>query len=114
MGGKFYEKFEKKSSPKPNKKGDSKGAQKNPHSAPPAPHTNKTSAAGGHGGHSQKVRKPLPQGASGHQHKKSQELFTTDKLTPDTKYILANFDDIIQGVRPLNSKQIQQPTSLSL
>lgn len=35
-------------------------------------------------------------------------LFNTDKIQADSKNILENFDQIIQGVRPLNSKQLQQ------
>ena len=40
--------------------------------------------------------------------KKEQSLFTTDKITKETDYILQHFDEIVQGVRPLNSKQLQQ------
>lgn len=35
-------------------------------------------------------------------------LFTTDSIPDDSKTILENFDQTIQGVRPLNSKQLQQ------
>lgn len=35
-------------------------------------------------------------------------LFSTEKLDDEAKYILENFDQIIQGVRPLNSRQLQQ------
>lgn len=35
-------------------------------------------------------------------------LFSTDKLTKQTVSILNDFDQIIQGVRPLNSRQLQQ------
>lgn len=34
--------------------------------------------------------------------------FSTEKLSAETQYILSNFDEIVQGVRPLNSKQLQQ------
>lgn len=35
-------------------------------------------------------------------------LFLTDRLQSDTLSILNNFDQIVQGVRPLNSRQLQQ------
>ena len=35
-------------------------------------------------------------------------LFDTSRLTKDTDAILNSFDEIIQGVRPLNSRQLQQ------
>ena len=38
----------------------------------------------------------------------SNSLFKTDKITKETNYILQHFDEIVQGVRPLNSKQLQQ------
>lgn len=40
--------------------------------------------------------------------KNLQSLFCTTGIEKDTREILENFDQIIQGVRPLNSKQIQQ------
>lgn len=35
-------------------------------------------------------------------------LFSVKKLSEDSQYVLENFDEIVQGVRPLNSRQIQQ------
>ena len=35
-------------------------------------------------------------------------LFDTSALTRETVAILNSFDEIIQGVRPLNSRQLQQ------
>lgn len=40
--------------------------------------------------------------------KKCGELFSTGKLTPESISVLNNFDDVIQGVKPLNSRQLQQ------
>lgn len=37
-----------------------------------------------------------------------ESLFTTSKLTPESLSVLNNFDEIIQGVKPLNSRQLQQ------
>ncbi len=34
--------------------------------------------------------------------------FAEDKISKDSLYILNNFDEIIQGVKPLNSRQLQQ------
>ena len=38
----------------------------------------------------------------------SEPLFETDKIPEDSKKILETFDEIIQGIHPLNSKQRQQ------
>ena len=38
----------------------------------------------------------------------SDSLFNVTKLTSESLAVLNNFDDVIQGVRPLNSKQLQQ------
>ena len=37
-----------------------------------------------------------------------QSLFDSSKLAPDAVKIIEEFDQIIQGVRPLNSRQLQQ------
>lgn len=39
---------------------------------------------------------------------KLEELFSTKNIPSDTQKILEDFDQVIQGVRPLNSKQLQQ------
>ena len=41
-------------------------------------------------------------------YKKILEQFNVDSVPADAKKILDHFDEIIQGVRPLNSKQLQQ------
>ena len=59
--------------------------------------------------HGERSNKGLPR----HCEERSDEaihasLFDTSRLTKDTIAILNSFDEIIQGVRPLNSRQLQQ------
>ena len=115
MSEKFYEKFEKK----PSHKKSSKEGRTNHHisqnnsenkiekkaDGPQSPKNERRSPAGSFSG---KTGKP----AHNKSHDKiitpCQRLFETDKLTKETEIILQNFDEIVQGVRPLNSKQLQQ------
>ena len=39
---------------------------------------------------------------------KSEKLFLLERLPRDSRNVLENFDNIVQGVRPLNSRQFQQ------
>ncbi|MBR4998545.1 MAG: hypothetical protein IKY10_01575, partial [Clostridia bacterium] len=41
-------------------------------------------------------------------YKKISELFCVDRIPEDAKIVLENFDKIIQSIKPLNSKQLQQ------
>ena len=41
-------------------------------------------------------------------YKKISELFCVDRIPEDAKNVLENFDKIIQSIKPLNSKQLQQ------
>ena len=97
MSAKFYEKFEKKAKSKDNKKDKRK---KNNSIALPAVNNNDV-----------KDNKPAPaKKECKHalwEYDKTATLFNKDRLSEETDYILQHFDEIVQGVRPLNSKQLQ-------
>ena len=115
MERKFYEKFEKKANHKNTKK-DLKKQQRdfnnsdNPKEKKSSQEKNdfKQKASNHPVSKTTKDFKNSKRNKKEDNFKKEQSLFTTDKITKETDYILQHFDEIVQGVRPLNSKQLQQ------
>ena len=103
MSSKFYEKFDKRASSKETKKNNNKPQFSNKDNRKDSKAPRST------------YKKDNNNKKYDNHHKDEEKrytlcnsLFTTDKLDKDTNYILQHFDDIVQGVRPLNSRQLQQ------
>ena len=117
MSNKFYEKFEKKTSPKePKKNLKNFSSQKNndkPHSRTSF---NKNSLNKAESNHKDKYQSNSKNSFHNHEtlnkyqekYTKNQTLFTKNNLTKESVNIIQNFDEIVQSVRPLNSRQLQQ------
>lgn len=103
MAEAFYTKFtEKKSKSGKKDRKSEKPQSKKADFKPNAPKIEITSK-------SEKAVRPAPQPkVSAAPYKVLCSQFAEDKLPKDSLYILNNFDEIIQGVKPLNSRQLQQ------
>lgn len=101
MSEKFYSKFTEKKPSQKKASGKKPPVKKTDSNKAPAKKetTGKNSAA-------HKSFKDKTPGAN--TFKKLSSLFNTDRLEPQSLKILNSFDEIIQSVRPLNSKQLQK------
>ena len=102
MSSKFYEKFERKPSSKETKKNNNKSSFSSKEKSQKLEAKNKKPSYNNNKKNSFKDNKEEKK------YTLCNSLFKTDKLDKDTINILQHFDDIVQGVRPLNSKQLQQ------
>lgn len=102
MAEKFYQKFTepKKSHKKAEVKNQKKAAKKEDEKTFSEKNQNQ--------GKFQKTYRKNPENQTFNEYKILNSLFSVNDISPESKKIIENFDQIVQGVKPLNSKQLMQ------
>lgn len=109
MSEKFYEKFTEKKSAKSGKSVKKETTSKNKFPDKKPVSKNRTDKANKFEVRTSAKKNPAADAKNNSaQYTVINSQFSITKLCDDSQYVLTNFDEVVQGVKPLNSKQLQQ------